>query len=423
MALTLPMQETKSQKKANLQLIVVLILLLTSCLMPHATLNASPLHLNGLASYNNLTKHYYLAALYLPQLESDEKKVLSLNQHKQMKLLVTAHQWSPRIWSKQWRNNIAINNDIPSGVLQKKLDEFTNALKGDLLAGDLILVNYEPVTGTQIFINQQLILASNDMALFNTLLTTWIGNLPPSRNFKHRILSLATDEQAFDDTLKLHHNNMSEKRINTIKHWLLTLSQITNIENSKRQESLRLQLIKARQQAQKKVKAEQRLQLKRTKKVQADELIITEKLRKAEHLAANIKRDNQIKYDKLRKEKESVLENTYYTNLYAWQLRKAIRDKITYPAWAREFNQEAVIDVFFTINAKGNVIGIEANEEKSPKLLIGEVIKSIESTSGQVHPPSQLKGSQWTVSVNHNFSLRSKNQTLLIQPTKPTHLI
>jgi hypothetical protein len=259
MALTLPMQETKSQKKANLQLIVVLILLLTSCLMPHAALNASPLHLNGLASYNNLTKHYYLAALYLPQLESDEKKVLSLNQHKQMKLLVTAHQWSPRIWSKQWRNNIAINNDIPSGVLQKKLDEFTNALKGDLLAGDLILVNYEPVTGTQIFINQQLILASNDMALFNTLLTTWIGNLPPSRNFKHRILSLATDEQAFDDTLKLHHNNMSEKRINTIKHWLLTLSQITNIENSKRQESLRLQLIKARQQAQKKVKAEQRL--------------------------------------------------------------------------------------------------------------------------------------------------------------------
>ena len=125
---------------------------------------------------------------------------------------------------------------------------------------------------------------------------------------------------------------------------------------------------------------------------------------------------------RLKKEKESRLADTYYRDLYVWQLRKTIRDKITYPAWAREFNQEGIVDVFFTINAQGKVIGIEVDEDKAPKLLIREVVESIKSTSGQVLPPSKLKGSDWKFSVNHSFNFSSKKQTILVQPTKPVHL-
>ncbi len=313
--------------------------------------------------------------------------------------------------------------------------------KGNLLAGDLILIDYESSLGTQVFINQQRVLVSSDMALFNALLATWIGNLPPSRNFKNRILSLAIDKQAIADTQNLYRTQVSEKRINDIKLWLFTPEQLIKIEAEKRQKAQRLLFIKAQQQAlketQKLALAAEKLALAaekvaleaqaqhriKIKKEQAKQLLMAQQQRQAQQIANTLKREKQMAYAKLKNDKESKLENSYYKNLYIWQLQTAIRDKISYPAWAREFNQEAIIDVSFTINSKGKVIEIEADEDKAPKLLIGEVVKSIESTSGKITPPKKLKGSSWKVSVNHSFNLRSKIQTILEQPKKPHHLL
>ncbi len=350
-------------------------------------------------------------------------------------------RWSPRAWTKQWQDNIAINNELPHEALQEKLGSFTTILKGNLLAGDLILIDYESSLGTQVFINQQRVLVSSDMALFNALLATWIGNLPPSRNFKNRILSLAIDKQAIADTQNLYRTQVSEKRINDIKLWLFTPEQLIKIEAEKRQKAQRLLFIKAQQQAlketQKLALAAEKLALAaekvaleaqaqhriKIKKEQAKQLLMAQQQRQAQQIANTLKREKQMAYAKLKNDKESKLENSYYKNLYIWQLQTAIRDKISYPAWAREFNQEAIIDVSFTINSKGKVIEIEADEDKAPKLLIGEVVKSIESTSGKITPPKKLKGSSWKVSVNHSFNLRSKIQTILEQPKKPHHLL
>jgi len=434
-------QNKHGQFKVDFQSIPVLLLLLVCGLAPCLNLNAAELSINGLATYNNLSKDYYVAALYLSQPESDAQKILNSKQHKQMKLMVTANRWSPRAWTKQWQDNIAINNELPHEALQEKLGSFTTILKGNLLAGDLILIDYESSLGTQIFINQQRVLASSDMALFNALLATWIGDLPPSRNFKNRILSLAIDKQAITDTQKLYSTQVSEPRINAIKLWLFTPEQLTKIETEKRQKSKRLRLLKAQQQALKvtekaalevqklelaaqKVALEAQAQhLIQIKKEQAKQLLIAKQQREAQQIANKLKRDKQLEYVKLKNEKESKLENSYYKKLYIWQLRTAIRDKISYPAWAREFNQEAIIDVSFTVNTKGKVIEIEADEDIAPKLLIGEVVKSIESTSGKIAPPEKLKGSSWKVSVNHSFNLRSKIQTVLVQPEKPRHLL
>jgi len=434
-------QNKHGQFKVDFQSIPVLLLLLVCGLAPCLNLNAAVLSINGLATYNNLSKDYYVAALYLSEPESDAQKILNSKQHKQMKLLVTANRWSPRAWTKQWQDNIAINNELPHEALQEKLGSFTTILKGNLLAGDLILIDYESSLGTQVFINQQRVLVSSDMALFNALLATWIGNLPPSRNFKNRILSLAIDKQAIADTQNLYRTQVSEKRINDIKLWLFTPEQLIKIEAEKRQKAQRLLFIKAQQQAlketQKLALAAEKLALAaekvaleaqaqhriKIKKEQAKQLLMAQQQRQAQQIANTLKREKQMAYAKLKNDKESKLENSYYKNLYIWQLQTAIRDKISYPAWAREFNQEAIIDVSFTINSKGKVIEIEADEDKAPKLLIGEVVKSIESTSGKITPPKKLKGSSWKVSVNHSFNLRSKIQTILEQPKKPHHLL
>jgi len=412
--------------QVKFQSTLTLLLLLASSFLACVNLNASPLSLNGLATYSDLTKEYYVGALYLPEPESSEQKILNLNQRKLMKLLVTANRWSPRAWTKQWQGNIAINNPSIDGELQTKLKLFTRLLKSNLLAGDLIIVDYDPAMGTQIFINQQRMLASGDMALFNALLTTWTGKLPPSREFKNRILSLATDTQAAADTQKLYTNVVSSERKNIIKHWLLTPAQIAQAEEDKRQQTRQLQFIKARLQtqkeAQKKASEAQAQRLKQAAQQQAAKAKLDRERREAKKLAEKQERERQQNYANIKKEKESRLEASYYRDLYVWQLRKTIRDKITYPAWAREFNQEGIVDVFFTVNAQGKVIDIQVDEDKAPKLLIGEVVKSIKSTSGQVLPPKKLKGSHWKFSVNHSFKFRSKEQTRLVRPIKPTHL-
>jgi len=414
------------QLKGKYQSTLALMLLLAGSFLACVNLNASPLSLNGLATYSDLTKEYYVGALYLPEPESSVQKILNLNQRKLMKLLVTANRWSPRAWTKQWQGNVAINNPLIDGELQTKLKLFTRLLKSNLLSGDLIIVDYDPAMGTQVFINQQRVLASADMALFNALLATWIGKLPPSREFKNRILSLATDTQAAADTQKLYTNVVSNERKNVIKHWLLTPAQIAQAKENKRQQTRQLQFIKARLQtqkeAQKKASEAQAQRLKQAAQQQLVKAKLDRERREAKKLATKQERERQQKYANLKKEKESRLEAYYYRDLYVWQLRKTIRDKITYPAWAREFNQEGIVDVFFTVNAQGKVIDIEVDEDKAPKLLIGEVVKSIKSTSGQVLPPKKLKGSHWKFSVNHSFKFRSKEQTLLVRPIKPTHL-
>ncbi len=419
-------KSTQIPIKGKFQSTLALMLLLAGSFLACVNLNAASLSLNGLATYSDLTKDYYVGALYLPEPASNEQKILNLNQRKLMKLLVIANRWSPRAWSKQWQGNVAINNALIDAELQKNLKLFTNLLKSNLLAGDLIIVDYDPAIGTQIFINQQRVLASRDMALFNALLATWIGKLPPSREFKNRILSLATDTQAATDTQKLYTNVVSSERKNTIKHWLLTPDQIAQVEEDKRQKTRHLQFIKARLQAQKaaqkKASDAQVQRLKFVAQQQAAKALLENQRREAKKLASKQKHERQRKYAKIKKEKESRLEASYYRDLYVWQLRKTIRDKINYPAWAREFNQEGIVDVFFTINAQGKVIDIEVDEDKAPKLLISEVVKSINNTSGQVLPPEKLKGSRWKFSINHSFNFRSKEQTPLVAPTKPTHL-
>jgi len=412
--------------KDKFQSTLALMLLLAGSFLACVNLNATPLSLNGLATYSDLTKDYYVGALYLPAPESNGQKILNLNQRKLMKLLVTAKRWSARTWTQQWQGNIAINNHLVAGELQKSLKRFTTLLKSDLLAGDLIMVDYDPAMGTQIFINQQLMLTSSDMTLFNALLATWIGKLPPSREFKSRILSLATDTQTAAATQKLYTNVVPNERQNAIKHWLLTPDQIAQAKENERQKTRQLQFIKARlhaqKEAQKKAREAQAQHLKQVAKLQAAKTLLDKNRQKAKQLATKQAHERRKKYAHKKREKESKLEASYYRDLYVWQLRKSIRDKITYPAWAREFNQEGIVDVFFTVNAQGKVIDIEVDENKAPKLLIGEVVKSIKNTSGQVLPPKKLKGSHWKISVNHSFNFSSKEQTLLVPPSKPTHL-
>ena len=139
-----------------------------------ANANGAQLSLNGIANYRVLNHDYYIAALYLPEpLKSNGYKEIFTNQQsKQMKLLVNAQNWRPRFWQTQWQSDLDINNPNASKQLLKELTTFTHLLKADLIAGDLVVFDFQAGVGTHVFINDQLMQSTNSMALFNALLST-----------------------------------------------------------------------------------------------------------------------------------------------------------------------------------------------------------------------------------------------------------
>ncbi|MEE8056903.1 MAG: TonB family protein [Pseudomonadales bacterium] len=157
------------------------------------------LSLNGLASFVRLRKEYYIGGLYLEILNQDTGSVINMSGKKRMEIRITIDKWSPRRFTQQWNQAILINNDQESQEeFADQILKFTDMPKHELIAGDRIVINMDPSKGTTVYLNDQQMLKTTNNAFFDVLLSTWIGQRPPSSNFRNDILTLPTDQAGTD---------------------------------------------------------------------------------------------------------------------------------------------------------------------------------------------------------------------------------
>ena len=236
----------------------------------HSLSVAADLKMNGIASYQELNKEYYVGALFLEEPLKTVEEISAYNKRKQMKLLVTAARWSVRLWQQQWQNNIAINNKIISNdpKLQQDLAFFTSFLKGKLIKGDELVIDFVPGVGTRIKLNNYPVIKTSDDKIFTYLLNTWIGNLPPSREFKSRILSLTLDANTREMVSLLSDNALSQPRINIISQWYEEPKKPLNVaKKSKINETKKgTDLAKQRKQKEEKKSRHKQLEMAKLKK-------------------------------------------------------------------------------------------------------------------------------------------------------------
>ncbi len=403
---------------------------------------AADLKVNGIASYQELNKEYYIGALFLEDSLSTVEEITAYKERKQMKLLVTASRLSARLWQQQWQNNIAINNEIliDEPKLQQDLEFFTSFLKGKLVKGDELVIDYTPGKGTRINLNNYPVIKTDNDKLFTYLLNTWIGKLPPSREFKNRILNLVLDGATRESMRLLDGNTLSEQRVNIISQWYEEPKKEKIRANKKKSDATKKNDQLAKQNKKKKeirsknkriemakiekkktlakkqqLAKEKSARLKR-EKLAGQKRIAREKAEKSDRIA-------KLKLAKVQKNKEAQLEQYYYRDLYQWQLRQAIQGEVSYPAWAKQFSQEGVVEAKFTINRKGKVKSVSLLDEAVPKMLGAEVDKAIRKAGLKTLPPKTLQGKDWTFTVTYQFSLKSKNQNTLKSPKKPKHML
>jgi periplasmic protein TonB len=208
----------RHNKMKHLISIFVAILLLTNI----STANAQngDLNINGVASFEQLRKEYYVGALYLGWPGHDAAAIASMPGKKRMELRITADRWPALRFSQIWNQLITINN--PSATINSNAMDivaFTSIPKGDLVEGDTIVIELTGNNTTQVSLNGVTALRTDSPILFSMLLNTWIGQRPPSSEFKRDILELPKDTASTELVARFNSIHPNDARKKAIAAW------------------------------------------------------------------------------------------------------------------------------------------------------------------------------------------------------------
>lgn len=385
------------------------------------------LELNGISSYKQLRKEFYLGALYLTEKSDNPDAIHASGTSKRMILKVTTKRWSPRRWSLQWQNDIAINNTFDGDTeLTNQLLTFTGFLDDNLIKGDEITVDYLSTVGTIVKINNVTILETNTAQLFNFLLNVWIGKLPPSGEFKNEILGKS--REAKDALLSQYNASTYDKsRTQLIASWIKSREdailaeqrEIELIEQAKL-EKIQKEKEKTRNAAEAAALliAEQKLKQEKVKTYKPPKKITNKKvITKQKKIASDASKKSASK------DKEVIAaENKYYLDLYRWELIREIRNAVEYPAWAKKFGQKGDVTLNFSVNRQAEASNIQGDNPDVSDLLVTELTRAILAVAPFILPPDALLGNNWPMSITYRFDPKSEKQPYIKKPKMPNSL-
>ena len=398
------------------------------------TSHADELVLNGSAVYQNLTRDYYLGGLYLPTRSDDIQYILSPATEKRMQFIIQIPSWPVRRWTQIWQNNIAINNDdlSPNPQLQQALMEFTRFPRQELKSGDELIVDYQPGGNSRVLLNGDLVLEVPGTDFFNYMVNTWIGKLPPTREFKQQILGQDTANTTQQQQLIGH----QPQRIGLFAGWLAAeataakaaqeakeaeqrrLAQAAREERLKAEEAARAaeaaqqQKLLATQQAQIEEEEKQRVERARQQQQKQEQAIKAQAAKASQKQPASQPAPTQV----------LAQEQRYYLSMLQWQLQRQVEAAVIYPAWAKQFNQEGQVVIDLRLNRQREVSETQVRDESVPALLNTEVLRATTAAAEKINIPAELAGDSWPLTVRYQFSLPQKAQPELTMPQPPASL-
>lgn len=173
--------------------------LLFLCCVALIGARAQALELNGVASFTELGEETYLAGLYIDWRSTDPADFFADYRERKMEVRF-ASQVSRRRWVNNWMQSIAINNSRQH--LENAAEELSAVLstfEGNLFRGDHVEIHYLPESGTELRLNGHVLASGHSAAVFNLFLSSWLGPVPPSSQFRALLLGLesSTDSTRF----------------------------------------------------------------------------------------------------------------------------------------------------------------------------------------------------------------------------------
>lgn len=179
------------------------------------TIASADVKLNGVAVHTQLSQEQFVAAVFAETPTDSARSLLLAEEDKAMEIRVVADTLYARRFKRMWIEGIAIN---AGGAEMEKhaqhLAEFSNLLRINLKAGDVIRIERENGRGTNIAVNGVALGTVSSDQFFDLLLRTWVGPVPLSSQFKERLL--ANGNIADDLRERFNAVRPSQQRVNAI---------------------------------------------------------------------------------------------------------------------------------------------------------------------------------------------------------------
>jgi len=365
--------------------------------------------LNGAADYKELNMTLYIGGLYLEAPSEDVAYIFDPSTAKKMRIIIGDKPWSKRAWAEHWRNRMAINpNNADVGASeQSDLANFTSFLRGNLAEGDEITLSYSEGQ-TRVSLNGEGVLSSKSSYVIDSVLMTWLAEIPPSSIFKKSLLSGAASGAWAVDRGLLDSHSVPASRRALFSSWVKT-------ENERRAESQRLQ-----QEARKKAEQQKALLAKKKQEAEAKrKLAAAQKRSKAEK--ARLAKLHKLQQDKLKKE-----EQAYYQALVQWQFQRYVdRHFIKYEQESKEIAKtNTSFRMGFTFERNRKASDFASTDQKLNRQPIKVAMQQvIDSAAHHITIPAGLEGDLWALQVKHRIFDVNELGNELAPPVRPPHLL
>jgi hypothetical protein len=148
----------------------------------------APLLLNGAGIRKKFFFSIYLASLYLPSRTSEVGAIIGIDQASRVQMDMLYSEVAREKLVAAWNDGFEANHSPEELAPLKERVERFNSMFETLVAGDQVMIDYLPGTGTGVTINGTLrgVIPGHD---FNqALLKIWLGESPVSKSLKKDLL-------------------------------------------------------------------------------------------------------------------------------------------------------------------------------------------------------------------------------------------
>lgn len=154
------------------------------------TLGTSKLFLQGAGMRTKFIIDVYVGAFYASKRINTPSQALADKGPKRMWFYIVHSKIKAEQFRDAWQKGI-VNNNSDREIKQEKkfIEQFIDLFDRNFTKGDIVTIDFVPGEGTRVSINSKLRGTIPSEHLYKIVLSTWMGEQPPSQRFQDALLS------------------------------------------------------------------------------------------------------------------------------------------------------------------------------------------------------------------------------------------
>ena len=183
--------------------------------------NRIEVHLNGVGEAVELNGSLYMGGLYLEHRSAADDVVTTSLWSKRMDIRILEDKLYGRRFAQHFRERMAINYDRKVlGTFGKEIQEFVGTFTQTFEKGDQVTLDFLPEVGVVIGINgREVKRISAKASFYEALISTWVGQRPPTAQFKSDVLGRSSADKAIELQQRFNALVPSKQRIDETNRW------------------------------------------------------------------------------------------------------------------------------------------------------------------------------------------------------------